>query len=61
MARRPQHDECLLLLAFLAFNIFQAFFALNLKTQIRQGRPRTFWSSLRASEILAGINLSHYT
>jgi hypothetical protein len=52
----PNAIECFLLLAFLACNIFQAFFALNLKPQIRKGRTRAFWSSLMASEILEGIN-----
>jgi hypothetical protein len=51
----PQAIECFLLLAFLACNLFQAFFALNLKPQIRQGRTRAFWSALMASEILGGL------
>ena len=57
-----KHDsnaiECFLLLAFLACNIFQAFFALNLKPQIRSGRTRAFWSALMTAEILAGVPLS---
>ena len=52
----PNAIECFLLLAFLACNIFQAFFALNLKPQIRNGRTRAFWSSLMAAEILDGVN-----
>jgi hypothetical protein len=55
----PNAIECFLLLAFLACNIFQAFFALNLKPQIRKGRTRAFWSSLMAAEILGGINPSN--
>jgi Transposase DDE domain len=51
----PNAIECFLLLAFLACNIFQAFFALNLKPQIRQGRTRSFWSALMAAEILGGV------
>ena len=51
----PNAIECFLLLAFLACNIFQAFFALNLKPQIRNGRTRAFWSSLMAAEILDGV------
>jgi hypothetical protein len=43
-------------MAFLACNIFQAFFALNLKPQIRKGRTRAFWSRLMAAEILDGVN-----
>ena len=54
-----KHDsnaiECFLLLAFLACNIFQAFFALNLKPQIRKGRTRAFWSALMAAEIHGGV------
>ncbi len=52
----PNAIECFLLLAFLACNIFQAFFALNLKPQLRKGRTRAFWSSLMAAEILDGID-----
>jgi hypothetical protein len=51
----PNAIECFLLLAFLACNIFQAFFTLNLKPQIRNGRTRAFWSSLMAAEILDGV------
>jgi len=47
----PQAMECFLLMAFLAVNIFQAFFSLNLKPQLRQGRTRAFWTSLMAAEI----------
>jgi hypothetical protein len=54
----PNAIECFLLLAFLAYNIFQAFFALNLKPQIRKGRTRVFWSRLMAAEIMGGINPS---
>jgi hypothetical protein len=54
----PNAIECFLLLAFLACNLFQTFFALNLKPQIRKGRTRAFWSSLMATEILAGVNPS---
>jgi hypothetical protein len=52
----PNAIECFLLIAFLACNIFQAFFSLNLKPQIRKGRTRVFWSKLMAAEIYAGIN-----
>lgn len=55
-----KHDsnaiECFLLLAFLACNLFQAFFALNLKPQIRTGRTRTFWTRLMAAELHDGIH-----
>jgi hypothetical protein len=52
----PNAIECFLLIAFLAFNIFHAFFALNLKPQIRKGRTQVFWSRFMAGEIYAGIN-----
>lgn len=52
----PNAIECFLLLAFLACNIFQAFFALNLKPQIRKGRTRALWSALMAAQILSGVN-----
>jgi Transposase DDE domain len=49
---------CFLLLAFLAYNIFHAFFALNLKPQLRHGRTMTFWVHLIAAEIHAVPRLS---
>ncbi len=52
----PNAIECFLLLAFLACNLFQAFFALNLKPQIRAGRTRAFWIRLMAAELHDGIN-----
>jgi DDE family transposase len=52
----PNAIECFLLLAFLACNLFQAFFALNLKPQIRTGRTRAFWIRLMAAELHDGIN-----
>ena len=45
--------ECFLLLAFLAYNTFHAFFALNLKPQLRHGRTMEFWVRLIAAEIHA--------
>jgi hypothetical protein len=50
---QPQAIECFLLLAFLAYNIFHAFFALNLKPELRCGRTMTFWVRLIAAEIHA--------
>ncbi len=47
--------ECFLLIAFLAFNIFQAFLALNLEPKTRKGRTRAFWADLMATEIRAGL------
>ena len=52
----PNAIECFLLIAFLAFNIFHAFIARNLKPQIRKGRTQVFWSRFMAAEIYAGIN-----
>ena len=52
----PNAIECFLLIAFLAFNLFHAFFVLNVKPQIRKGRTQVFWSRLMAAEIYAGIN-----
>lgn len=43
--------EAFLLLAFLAYNIFHAFLNLNLKPQVRAGKPEIFWARLIAAEI----------
>lgn len=43
--------QLILLLAFLAYNIFQAFIALNLKPEVRRGRTMEFWVRLIAAEI----------
>lgn len=52
--------EAFLLLAFLAYNIFHAFLNLNLKPQLREGRPDIYWARLIAAEIYcaAGIRTS---
>jgi Transposase DDE domain len=50
---QSQAIECFLLLAFLAYNIFHAFFALNLKPELRRGRTMAFWVQLIAAEIHA--------
>jgi hypothetical protein len=47
----PQAMECFLLIAFLAYNIFHAFLALNLKPQVRHGRTQSFWAKLIAAEL----------
>jgi hypothetical protein len=52
----PNAIECFLLTAFLACNIFQAFFMLNLKPEIRKHRTRVFWRNFLLAEICAGIN-----
>ena len=52
----PNAIECFLLIAFLACNIFHAFFMLNLKPEIRTGRTQVFWRRFMLAEIYAGIN-----
>lgn len=49
----PRAIECFLLLAFLAYNVFHAFFALNLKPEMRLRKTMVFWTRLIASEIHA--------
>lgn len=51
----PNAIESFLLLAFLACNLFHAFFLLNLKPAIRKGRTKLFWRNLISSEIYAAI------
>jgi DDE family transposase len=51
----PQAMECFLLVAFLAYNIFHAFLALNLKPQIRQGKAQSFWATLIAAELYGEV------
>ncbi|MGH9650091.1 MAG: transposase, partial [Terriglobales bacterium] len=50
-----KHDpiaiECFLLLTFLALIIFNAFYLLNLKPQLRQGKTQDFFTKLVAAEI----------
>ena len=52
----PNAIECFLLIAFLACNIFHAFFLMNLKPGIRKGRTRIFCRSLMSTEIYAAIS-----
>lgn len=49
----PGAIEAFLLTAFLAFNIYHAFIRLNLKPQIRLGKPQIFWARLIAAELYA--------
>ena len=53
----PQAIECFLLLAFLAYNVFHAFVALNLKPEIRRGKTAKFWARLLSAEIHADPHL----
>jgi len=50
-----KHDtaaiECFLLLTFLAFIVYQAFFYLNLKPALRRGKSKIFWVQVMAAEI----------
>jgi len=43
--------ECFLLVAFLAFNLFHAFLALNLKPAVRKDKAQNFWAKLVAAEL----------
>ena len=43
--------ECFLLIAFLAYNIFHAFWALSLKPQVKRGTTQSFWATLIAAEL----------
>ena len=47
----PNAMECFLLVAFLAYNIFHAFWALNLKPQVKQGTTQSFWATLISTEL----------
>jgi len=49
----PHAIEAFLLLVFLAYNLFQAFLNLNLKAQLRNGKPAIYWARLIAAEIYA--------
>ena len=51
----PNAIECFLLVAFLAYNIFHAFWALNLKPPARRGRTQAFWARLIAAELHAEV------
>jgi len=47
----PNALECFLLVAFLAYNLFHAFLARNLKRQAQHGRTQSFWARLIAAEL----------
>jgi hypothetical protein len=47
----PNAIECFLLDAFLAYDLFHAFFALNLKPAARRGKTEIFWARLMAAEL----------
>lgn len=54
-----KHDpiaiECFLLLAFLALIVFNAFYLLNLKPQLRKGKTKDFFTKLIAAEIYRAL------
>jgi hypothetical protein len=54
-----KHDssaiECFLLVTFLAYNIFHAFQALNIKPAARQGKTQIFWAKLIAAELYSEV------
>jgi len=56
---QPRAIENFLLTVFLAFNLFHAFVARNLKPALRRGKPRVFWARLMAAELYheAGLQL----
>ena len=57
----PNAIECFLLLTFLAYNLFHAFFALNLKAAARDDKSQLLWARLMTAEFLhemASLNRS---
>jgi Transposase DDE domain len=47
----PQAIEAFTLLAFLAYNLFHAFLARNIKPQLRRAQTQSFWAQLIAAQI----------
>jgi hypothetical protein len=47
--------ECFLLVAFLAYNIFHAFLALNVKPAARQGKTQVYWALRIAAELYSEV------
>jgi len=41
-------------MTFLAWNIFHAFLALNLKPRLRDSKPETYWACLITAELYCG-------
>lgn len=54
----PGASECFLLVAFLAYNIFHAFLARNVKPAARQGKTQIFWAKLIAAERYGDLTLA---
>ena len=56
---QPRAIENFLLTVFLAFNLFHAFVARNLKPALRRGKPQVFWARVMAAELYqAAVGLS---
>jgi hypothetical protein len=53
----PNAIEAFLLLGFLAHNVFYAFLGLNLKPQLRRGKPDIYWARLTAGEIYCAAGI----
>jgi hypothetical protein len=51
----PNAIECFLLVAFLAYNLFHAFWARNLKPAARRRTTQAFWAKLIAAELHAEV------
>lgn len=51
----PGAIECFLLVAFLAYNIFHAFLARNVKPCVRRGKAEIFWARLIAAELYSEV------
>ena len=51
----PAAIECFLLVAFLAYNIFHAFLARNVKPAVRQSKTQIFWAKLIAAELYCDL------
>jgi hypothetical protein len=53
----PNAIECFLLVAFLAYNLFHAFFALNLKPAARRGTTQLFWARLMTADLHQAVTV----
>src|SRR6266852_3848745 len=51
----PDAIACFLLVAFLAYNIFHAFLARNVKPAARQGKTQIFWAKLIAAQLYGDL------
>jgi hypothetical protein len=51
----PGAIECFLLVTFLAYNVFHAFLALNVKPAAQKGKTQIFWARLIAAELYSEL------